>query len=195
MKGIGSDDGESSKPGGGGRLDIYQGQTLNILGIGGLGPGLTGGGAGNCNTAVDGGGVCPLWNTKQALEYYDMVFLACECGENNQTKPPSAMTAMHDWLGEGGKVFATHYQYTWFMNGPTDFQGVATWLGSSIAPVQGPFTLDTSAQNAKGMFFQQWLLNVGAVTPPGTTIPLTANDVRTSVSTVNPPTTRWIYDG
>ena len=38
--------------------------------------------------------------------------------------------AMHDWLGEGGKVFATHFHYTWFMNGPSDFQGLASWKGT-----------------------------------------------------------------
>ena len=74
----------------------------------------------------------PLWATKSALEYYDIVILACEGGEANQTKPTAAKQAMHDWLNEGGKVFATHFHYTWFKNSPAaDFQNVATWLGSS----------------------------------------------------------------
>jgi hypothetical protein len=192
MKGIGIDDSEFSAPRAGGRLDIYQGNSSSA-GIGGSsGPGLTSGGAGNCSIAADAGAACPLWSTRQALEYYDLVFLACECDEHNETKPPSAMTAMHDWLNEGGKVLATHYNYTWFMNGPADFQGVATWLGASVTPVNGPFAIDNSPMYPKGQVLQDWLNNLGAAS--GGAIALNPADVRTSVSAVNPPTTRWIYD-
>jgi len=192
MSSLGIDPSEFSPPHGGGRLDVYQGMPSGGGGggfFGGLGggpaPGLSTGTAGNCQSAS-----CPLWSSKANLEYYDMVLLACECGENNQTKPASAMQAMHDWLGEGGKVFATHFHYTWFKNGPSDFQGTASWLGSSTSAVPGPFQVDTSFP--KGQAFQQWLANVGAVN--GTNISLNPPDVRTSVSTVNAPTLRWIYD-
>jgi len=194
MRGIGIDASEFSAPRAGGRLDIYQGLGVgvNLLGIsiGASAPGLTGGTAGNCTQASEGGpGGCPLWSTKQDLEYYDMVFLACECGENNTTKPPSAMQAVHDWLDEGGKVFATHFHYTWFKNNPqADFQNVATWLGSSVGNGMGNYNVDTSFQNGK--VFDQWLDNVGAAT--GTTIAL--NNVAQSVSSVSSATTRWIYD-
>jgi hypothetical protein len=188
MRGIGIDASEFSAPRAGGRLDIYQGSSAGIaiggINIGGTAPALSTGTAGNCT-----GSGCPLWSTKQDLEYYDMVFLACECSENNTTKPASAMQAVHDWLGEGGKVFATHFHYTWFKNSPaTDFQNVATWLGTSTGSGMGNYTVDTSFRG--GMIFDQWLDNVGAAT--GTTIAL--NQVAQSVSSVSSAAQRWIYD-
>jgi hypothetical protein len=175
---IGIDASEFSAPRAGGRLDVYQG-----LASVGSAAGLSNGVAGDCT-----GTSCPLWSSKQDLEYYDMVALSCECAENAQTKPAAAMQALHDWLDEGGRVFASHFQYTWFKNGPIDFQGVATWLGGSTAAGQGTYNLDTTFP--KGAAFQQWLVNVGAAT--GSTIALSA--VASSVSTVNPPAARLIYD-
>jgi hypothetical protein len=183
---------EYSAPGGTGRLAIYQG--LNVAGVNG--PALSTGTAGNCTNTS-----CPLWQSTQSLEAYDIVLLACEGGPMdpdapggfggngaNVTKP--AKQAMHDWLNEGGKVFATHFHYTWFQYGPSDFQTVATWLGSSIAlGVNGTGTIDTTF--TKGKEFGQWLKTVGATT--GTTVAL--QGVGTSVSSVNTATTqRWIYD-
>jgi len=174
MRSVGVDASEFSSPHAGGRLDIYQG--LN-------GPALSGGGSGDCT-----GAGCGLWSTEQDLEYYDMVLLACECSENAQAKPASSLTAMHDWLGEGGKVFATHFHYTWFTSGSKDFQSVATWLGPSLAVASGTYQLDTSFP--KGQVFRDWLVGVGALS--GGAIAL--SDVASSVSTVNAPTVRWIYD-
>jgi hypothetical protein len=172
---IGLDPSEYGPPNLGQRLDVYQG-------VGG--PGLTTGTAGNCTAAG-----CPLWASKSALEYYDIVLLACEGGENAQTKPAASLTAMHDWLGEGGKVFATHYHYYWFNHGPTDFQNVATWLGSSTGSEVGTWTIDTSFN--RGQAFDNWLTSpaVGAAT--GTSISLSS--VAASVGAVSSNATRWIY--
>jgi hypothetical protein len=178
MRNVGIADSEFTGPGAGGRVDIYQG-------VGGAA--FTGGTPGDCTTAS-----CPLWASKQSLEPYDIVLLTCECGEQQQTKPASAMTALHDWLNEGGKVFASHFHYIWFKSGPTDFQGVANWLSSSPALGAGNFDLDTSFP--KGMMYKQWLSTVGALNADGT-IALTS--VASSVSALNkpnPPAQRWIYD-
>ncbi len=184
LKKIGIDATEYSGPHAGGRLDIYQGLDTPLDVPLGNGPGLSSGTAGNCTNAS-----CPLWASKPSLEYYDIVLLACEGGEANQTKPAAGKQAMHDWLNEGGKVFATHFHYTWFKNSPAaDFQGVATWLGSSSGTGMGQFAIDTSFP--KGQTLHDWLSGVGALT--GGTIAL--NGVATSVSAVKAPTNRWIYD-
>jgi hypothetical protein len=175
LQNVGIADSEFTSPGAGGRLDIYQG-------VGGAA--FSNGTPGACN--VDG---CPLWASTASLEPYDIVLLSCECATHDETKPVAAKQALHDWLSEGGKVFASHYHYTWFQNGPTDFQGVATWLGSSPASGSGNFDLDTTFP--KGMTYSEWLKDVGALNADGT-IALTS--VAASVSTVNPPTQRWIYD-
>jgi hypothetical protein len=198
---MGIDAAEYTAPHGGGRLDIYQG--LSLAGTG-KAPGLSNGMmAGDCTNTS-----CPLWASRQSFESYDIVLLACEGdpfdpdaetggrglqslldggGPANVTK--AGKQALHDWLGEGGKVFATHFHYTWFMNGPSDFRSVATWKGWS--PGTGTCNncaIDQTFQGGKT--FYQWLQTVGALS--GTGINLTG--VADSVVTVNQGTTdRWIY--
>jgi hypothetical protein len=194
LTGVGLDPTEYSAPHGGGRLDIYQGQGGGGRGgRGGGAPGLSSGGtAGNCTSDNP---AC-VWNSKGNLEAYDIVLLACEgdtydpaeSKNNNTNKTTSSKQALHDWLDEGGKVFATHFHYTWFKNGPPDFQGVATWLGNSGGQDNALYTIDTSF--FKGKVFSQWLGTVGALS--GSQINLTG--VAESVSTVNAPTQRWIYN-
>jgi hypothetical protein len=188
---VGIDPTEFSAPQRGGRLDIYRGLATGILsgGLGMSGPGLSSGTAGDCTTTS-----CPLWASKQSLESYDMVLLGCQgdtfdatidggtdAGVSNVTT--SGKLAMHDWLNEGGRLLATHFQYTWFQNGPADFQGVANWLGPSPGSgVCAHCSVDVSFAN--GEIFSNWL--------GGPAITLTA--VGNSVSSVNSPATRWIYD-
>jgi hypothetical protein len=174
MRSMGIDASEFSAPHGGGRLDIYSGLTL----VGTPAAGLSSGTAGTWGSPVF---------TKQAYEYYDISIFSCECKEHAESA--AGRQALHDWLGEGGKVFASHYHYTWFSAGPTDFQGVANWLGGSVAAGMGTYSLDTSFP--KGMKYATWLQNVGALNGANT---IALASVATSVSTVNAPTTRWIYD-
>jgi hypothetical protein len=182
MKSMGIDDAEYTAPHGGGRLDIYQG--VNLAGQGAAT--LSTGKAGNCTN-----GSCPLWASRQSFEYYDIAILSCECGEHNETKPPAGMQALHDWLDEGGKVFASHYHYTWFKNNPNaDFRNAATWLGSTTASGAGNYSIDKSFP--KGQTYADWLENVGALGGNGQ---IALASVASSVSTVNAPTVRWIYGG
>jgi len=188
LTGIGLDPSEYTAPQGGGRLDIYTG-----LGRGGAAPGLSSGGmAGDCTTDNPN---C-VWNSKANLEAYDIVLLACEgdtfdpaeSTSGNTNKTTSSKQALHDWLDEGGKVFATHFHYTWFRNGPTDFQNVAMWRGNSTGQDNGLYDIDTTFP--KGMLFDQWLGTVGALT--GTQI--TLSQVAESVTTVSKAAERWIYN-
>jgi hypothetical protein len=197
MNGMGIDASEFSAPQGGGRLDVYQGVGNGggggVLGGGGSAATLSNGTAGNCT-----GAGCPLWSNKAALEYYDIVLLSCECAENQQTKPTAGKQALHDWLDEGGKVFASHYQYTWFRDSPaTDFDGVANWgkqgnADTVTAQVQnGTYDVDTSFP--KGATFGKWLGLVNALQSAGPPPSIKLNPVADSVVSVNAPTLRWIY--
>jgi hypothetical protein len=174
MAQLGIDPKEFTAPHGGGRLDVYQG-------VGGSG--VTGGTAGNCQSSS-----CPLWATKADLESYDIAVLACEGGEHPETKTMPEIQNMHDWLNEGGKVFATHFHYVWFKSGPTDFANAATWKGFSGGTGAGQYAIDTTFP--KGKVLHDWLSNVGALT--NGTIAMTG--VADSVGAVNKPTQRWIYD-
>jgi hypothetical protein len=187
LSAIGIDASEFSPPGGGGRIDVYTGGDEASQG-GPAAPGLSGGRPGsavNCATSN-----CPLWSSKAKLESYDLVVMACECGENEVNKPDKR--PLHDWLAEGGKAFATHFQYTWFKDGPPDSASVANWLPmSSSSAVPGPFRNDLSFP--KGVALRDWL-GYQSQLNADLTIPLNPADVKTSVTTVNPPTLRWIYD-
>jgi hypothetical protein len=198
---VGVDPAEYGPPhgtGGTGRLDIYQG-----LALAGSGPGLSSGVAGDCTNTS-----CPLWASTQSLAEYDIVLLACEgdtfdqddtadagifgaLGGNRANVNAAAKQAMHGWLDEGGKVFTTHFHYTWFKNGPADFQSVANWLGPSIGDgTCANCTINNVTSFYKGEEFGSWLQNVGALNSNGT---ITLDNVADSVSTVNGQTERWIY--
>ena len=95
---------------------------------------------------------------------------------------------LHDWLGEGGKVFATHFHYTWFMNGPPDFQGLATWKGYSIGTATGNEAIVTTFP--KGQDFSTELADAGLLTNGE----IALNKVADSVSSVNAPALAWLRD-
>jgi hypothetical protein len=194
---MGIDSSEFGAPHSGGRVDVYQGNSMP-LGVGGPGPGLSNGTAGNCTNTS-----CPLWASKASFEFYDMAIFSCECAEQggkadaggaagNET--PAGYTHLHDWLNEGGKVFASHYHYTWFKdNADPAWAATATWLGSSIASGMGTDDIDVSFP--KGVVFGQWMANVGALASSGPPPTISLSSVASSVSNVNTATTqRWIYD-
>jgi hypothetical protein len=181
LQSVGIDASEFSAPGAGGRVDVYQG-----LGATGAGAALSNGVAGDCTTSA-----CPLWSSKQALEAYDNVLLGCECDEHNETKPAPSLQAMHDWIDEGGQVFATHSQATWFNSGPADLQAIATWTSGPASGAPAPFTVDTSF--AGGMNLSAWLATVGAAS--NGVVTLDPADVSTSVTSVGATAHAWIRDG
>lgn len=126
-----------------------------------------------------------LWASQAQLMPYDITILSCECSEYNQFKTPQMMGFMRDYLNAGGRAFATHYHYTWFKNGPAEFQALASWVSPGST---NPYTIDTSFP--KGAAFATWLQTVGqSVT--GNTINLTS--IREDVGTVNAGAQRWIY--
>jgi hypothetical protein len=181
LTGLGIANTEWSAPRGGGRVDVYSGTG---------GAGVTNGTAGACS-----GSGCPLWDTLANLEYYDIVLMACEGGTNDGAKGAPAMSNMRTWLNNGGKMFGTHFHYTWFSDGPTygcpacsDLAGTANWLGVSGGIGTGNYTIDTSFYGGK--ILQQWMQNLGLVTGNQVTLDGVAN----SVGTVNSAAQRWIYD-
>jgi hypothetical protein len=202
---VGVDPSEYAAPHSGGRVDVYQGLATagSFTGPGGglsvYGPGLSGGVAGDCTTTS-----CPLWSSTSSLDAYDLVFLGCEGAAYDQPDggdagdavvanvTPAAKQAMHDWLGQGGKLFAAHDQSAWFQNGPLDFQETAMWRApSSNAAACPDCALDDSFQ--RGRDLRQWLQAISLVPDGGTQLPL--SNVTDSVSTVNLGTTiRWVYD-
>jgi hypothetical protein len=183
LRRVGIDPSEYSAPHAGGRLDVYRGVAASAGVMTDAGPGLSVGTAGDCTTAS-----CPLWASKSALEYYDTVLLSCEGDPYTASKPTPAIQAMHDWVNEGGKLFAMHSQSLWFQSGPSDFQGAAAWKDFSTALAAGVYLINTTF--AKGKVLDEWLDNVGAATDASVSLSPVSDTVGSAVDA----TTGWIDD-
>ncbi len=124
-----------------------------------------------------------FWNDVEQLKKYDMVLLSCEGEEANETKGDRG--SMYEYLNAGGKVFATHYHYTWFKNSPQDeFKQLATWGAGSSAS-----EYDINQSFPKGERFAEWLLETGASTTLGK---IKLASVTNSIKTLNEPAIAWI---
>lgn len=54
-----------------------------------------------------------LWNTDAAMEAFDLVLLSCE-GSETSFLSDAGRTVLSDYTNDGGRVFASHYHYSWF---------------------------------------------------------------------------------
>ena len=186
LRGIGIDDSEFI-PGdnGKGHVHVFNG---DVSGSGAFAGAPNAGGS----AADPFGG--ELWNDVAKLSKYDMVMMSCECREENENKGgdvgrPGARQAMWDYANAGGKIFGTHFHYTWFKNSPQgDFQAFATWGGGGGLGN----TYDVDQTFPKGASFADWLVNVNASSTKGA-IQLTG--VTGSLSSVRPPAQSWIAKG
>jgi hypothetical protein len=148
-----------------------------------------------------------LWKSKDQLMPYDIVLLSCEGGETYQANPP----ALEEYLDNGGRVFASHYHYSWFSgpvestqsySAPSDWgDNLAAWLGDSAedpGPIGGIIetTLNgSSTKFPKGVSMQKWLANVGALGQNGVAAgELSIFDPRynATVGATNAPSQSWI---
>jgi len=166
---IGIDDTEFTNDTGKGSMHMYKGQ-----------------GGGDAPTGSTP--AMTFWSSLTTLKKYDITILSCECSEYPTNKPPEAVKAMHDYASAGGRIFATHYHYYWMKSGPADFNSTATWAPGGTGSTL-PYSIDTTFP--KGKAFNDWLLNVGAITTSGQ---ITMSSVANDVQTVNKATSqRWIY--
>jgi hypothetical protein len=124
-----------------------------------------------------------LWDNLDEMKKFDMVINSCECSENNTNKlMPDKLKQYADM---GGRVFGSHYHYTWTKNLIPAWLGTAQWSGGST---QTPDLVDTS--HPDGSAFSKWLMAVGASTSPGQ---ITLGTKTYDAGPVNAPTTRWLY--
>jgi hypothetical protein len=166
LRKIGLADSEFTRPSNGGRVQFYV-----------------------ANGANAGGGTpaaSMLYNSPTTLAQYDMVLFACE--GSHIDKPAAAQRNIVDYANRGGRVFATHFSYTWLYN-VTPFSGAARWnirQSNPASPLTG--LIDTSFP--RGAAFAEWLRNVGAASG---TNQISISSPRHNVDAVVAPTARWIY--
>jgi hypothetical protein len=123
-----------------------------------------------------------LWGSLDELKAYDIVVLGCEGIENDTDahKPATAKTALYEYAKLGGRVFTSHFHYTFFStaNAPADTQSTGTWRASpeSTPPPAFPGNPATTAVNAsfpatpfpKAAAMKEWLTKQGALNNDGT---------------------------
>lgn len=182
---MGIDRAEFTNPGGGGRIELYQGAGYDpFYGYSGVGARI------DANTPLSP-------NVVGFLPTYDMVVLSCQ-GENfDATMDPllAQYAKLVDYANGGGRLFASHYSYTYLQEGgaANPFYGTATWSATETqySSLTGYVDVDTT-HNPKGPDFAAWLGNVGAL---GTTNPpsLDIAEPRYNVTSVVAPTQQWLY--
>jgi hypothetical protein len=107
-----------------------------------------------------------------AINRYDMAVLDCEGGEKAIHRDAGQRSPLYAYADAGGRVFASHYSYTYLDDhGPAaggavvgDFATTATWNG----PYNGesnPTTGIIDVSSSKGQAFNAWLTNEGALHP------------------------------
>ena len=124
-----------------------------------------------------------LWGDLDELKKFDVVINSCECSENNGNK--TAPDLLRQYADLGGRVFGSHFHYTWSKNLVPEWQSTATWsAGSNLTPD----LVDMS--HASGQALAQWLVAVGA----STTLGQIALGTKTrNSSAVAATTTRWLH--
>ena len=140
---------------------------------------------------LDGGSppAASLWSDAGTLSRYDVVLLPCEGSEYR--KPDAGIQNLVNYTSAGGRLFVTHYSYVWTaFNAP--YNSVANWVPD--APQNhdppDPFNGLIDTTFPKGLAFQDWLSNVGAL-DGGT---LLIREPRDDVGPVNLDAgTRWVY--
>ncbi len=153
-----------------GRVHIFVGGTMED-------PASSGGGWGSSlldspNTSPPGpASTKSLWNTKASLMNFDLVLLSCEGDEAKGMN----QQAMHDYASAGGRIFASHFHYSWFNTGPYASENLATWTPGTQDVTStnfGSFDLDSFGSVKgdiittfpKGAALKTWLENTRALT-------------------------------
>lgn len=102
-----------------------------------------------------------LWDSVADLMQFDVVVLSCEGAETLHMRQQNLL----DYVNSGGRVFASHYHYAWFIDGPFAQDDVATWSrGTDDDDVAA--VVETTYMGSpfpKGQAMHDWLGNVGAL--------------------------------
>ena len=150
-----------------------------------------------------------LWSTQAQLMPYDITLLSCEGGETYDANPP----ALEAYLNAGGRVFASHFQYSWFSGPFSSKQGyaapadwgtnLATWSNpdsSNYGPIGGVVDTTLNGSTAvfpKGQALAQWLgvvsaLSTGAKGVTTGDLPIYDPRYNAVVAATNKPAQPWI---
>jgi hypothetical protein len=181
LRRIGIDEAEFTLPSGSGRVHLYHTTFIDPDGTtqvsSGMGPATPDASA--------------LWSDPANLKRYDMVLFACEGSEAK--KSPTATQNIIDYTSAGGRVFATHFEYTWIAGAQAPFAGAAQWswqVDAGFFLPADPLEARVDTSFPKGAALLAWLKATGATDSSGV---VEIGDPRYDVVAVVPPTQRWVY--
>jgi len=184
---LGVDDSEITTDAQSGKVHLFNGNGAKQFAT------TFGGGSGTFSNATT------LWGNLDKLKGYDIVIFSCEGNQNPSTKPQSAMQAVHDYAGLGGRVFLSHWHNIWVggdrndaNHSLADWKAMATFNFAASQPPNGSTQQTLVDETApKGKPFATWLLNVGASSVRGQ---LPVVDARYTCSAVTPgKAEQWVY--
>lgn len=167
LRKVGIDDAEFSASSGTGRIHIFTG-------------------AGSPGASMPGSASeTTLEASAATLGNYDMVMLPCQGDAYPQT--PAAQQNLVDYANAGGRVTATHFEYTWLYN-VVPFSATTTWIPNTFpSPNNQIGYINQSVPD--GLQLAQWLFMVNASTTQGQ-IPLQI--IRHDFDGVVAPSESWV---
>jgi hypothetical protein len=129
------------------------------------------------------------------ISQYDMVLFGCQGAEFLKTG--AQQSTLSQYVNAGGRVFATHYGYVWFVapsdGAPTNpWTATASWMPNAAAPTPDPQTGYIDTGDARGTQLANWLMFVHASTTFGQ-LPLAA--LRHDFTAVVAPAFDWLSLG
>jgi len=139
--------------------------------------------------------------TNPVINNYDMTILACQ-GDDFAQKPAD-LTTLRKYAAAGGRVFTTHYSYSWLTTndestaqaGKADnWSEVAKWKQDEDDRATSAVGHIDLVSNPKGTAFKGWLEAVNASTPGSgnVTVDVIRHDAD-SISSVEGQTQQWLY--
>jgi hypothetical protein len=139
-----------------------------------------------------------LTETASVMDSYDVILFPCQGGEAQYTQArgfPNTLGNLLNFANDGGRVFATHFNYTLlYTNGTatTGFEASANW-NLNQGSWAGPFTgmIDDQATFPRGLALAQWL-NQPTVYG-GTYGQIPVNVIRNDFTSAVAPAQEWIY--
>jgi hypothetical protein len=139
-----------------------------------------------------------LTESPSVLDSYDVVLFPCQGGEATYTADrgfPTTLPNLLNFADDGGRVFATHFNYTLlYTNGTatTGFEASANWALNK-GSWQGPFTgnIDNQASFARGQALANWLHQ--GVVYGGTYDQIPVNVIRNDFTSATAPAQEWLY--
>ena len=127
------------------------------------------------------------------INQYDMVFFPCQGNESQKTAAQQQVVV--NYTTAGGRIFATHYSYVWFIapNPNTwvnPFLATANWAPNGGSPADQVGYINTSF--TRGHALAQWLQTIGAST---TYAQMPLNTLRYDFKGVVNPSLLWVSLG